>query len=78
MGHLMQLPDADGSLQFEPLALEYYDMMFPSFALVVVAQSLNLRPEEKDIDKRHQSGSHMVASIRACVSRLAGTKGTTP
>lgn len=74
----MQLPDADGSLRFEPLALEYYDMVFPSFALIVAAQSLSLRPEEKDIDKRHQSGSRMAASIRACMSRLASTKGTTP
>lgn len=46
IGHLMQLPDADGSLRFEPLALEYYDVMFPSFALVVAAQSLNLRPDD--------------------------------
>ncbi len=46
IGHLMQLPDADGALRFEPLALEYYDVMFPSFALVVAAKSLNLRPED--------------------------------
>lgn len=45
-GHLMQLPDGDGALRFEPLALEYYDVMFPSFALVVAAKSLNLRPED--------------------------------
>ena len=46
IGHLMQLPDADGALRFEPLALEYYDVLFPSFALVVAAKSLNLRPED--------------------------------
>ena len=46
VGHLTQLPDADGALRFEPLALEYFDVMFPSFALVVAAQSLNLRPED--------------------------------
>jgi len=45
-GHLMQLPDSDGALRFEPLALEYYGVMFPSFALVVAAKSLNLRPED--------------------------------
>lgn len=46
IGHLMQMPDADGALRFEPLALQYYDVPFPSFALVVAARSLNLRPED--------------------------------
>src|SRR5690606_19032340 len=46
IGHLMQLPDDDGALRFEPLALQYYNVKFPSFALVIAAKSLNLLPED--------------------------------
>src|SRR5690606_16980596 len=54
---LMQAPDADGALRFEPLALQYYDVMFPSFALVVAAKSLNLDPA----DIRVAPGGRVVA-----------------
>lgn len=42
IGHLMLFPDVDGALRYEALALEYYDILFPSFAMTVAGRSLNL------------------------------------
>ncbi|MDX1443951.1 MAG: serine/threonine-protein kinase [Gammaproteobacteria bacterium] len=46
IGHLMLFPDVDGSIRYEALALEYYDIPFPSFAMTVAARSLNLTNED--------------------------------
>ncbi|MCG8432637.1 MAG: serine/threonine-protein kinase [Gammaproteobacteria bacterium] len=46
IGHLILQPDIDGALRFEPLAIQYYDVFFPSFSLAVAARSLNLTPAD--------------------------------
>lgn len=43
IGHLIVWPDAvDGDIRFEPLVVRYYDDYFPSLALMIAAQSLNV------------------------------------
>jgi eukaryotic-like serine/threonine-protein kinase len=46
LGHLNVLPDADGAVRGEALALKYYDEAYPSLAALVVARSLNLGPKD--------------------------------
>jgi serine/threonine-protein kinase len=46
IGHLVLLPDVDGAMRYEALALEYYDVLFPSFAMMVAGSSLNLTAED--------------------------------
>ncbi|SFZ74558.1 CHASE2 domain-containing serine/threonine-protein kinase [Chitinimonas taiwanensis] len=47
IGHLTALPDlADGVVRIEPLVMRYYDALYPSLALLTVAKSLNLPPEQ--------------------------------
>jgi CHASE2 domain-containing sensor protein len=46
IGYLMQIPDPDGELRSEPLAMRYYDVYYPSMALAIAMKSLNLRPED--------------------------------
>jgi eukaryotic-like serine/threonine-protein kinase len=54
LGHLNILLDVDGSVRFEALAIDYYDVFLPSFALQVAASALNLTPE--DIEVREGEG----------------------
>lgn len=46
VGHLNTVPDVDGSIRSEALAIRYYDSLLPSLALTIAARSLNLRPED--------------------------------
>ncbi|QNM97353.1 CHASE2 domain-containing serine/threonine-protein kinase [Chitinimonas koreensis] len=47
IGHLVTLPDAaDGVVRSEALAVRYYDQLYPSLALRIAAQSLNLPPKQ--------------------------------
>ncbi len=47
IGHVNTLIDVDGGVRTEPLVLGYYDQLYPSLPLLLVAKSLNL--EIKDI-----------------------------
>jgi len=42
LGHLLNPPDIDGTMRFEPLVVRYYDNFFPSESLMIAAASLNL------------------------------------
>ncbi len=42
IGHLNQLPDADGAVREEPLLINYYGKAVPSMALLASLKSLNL------------------------------------
>jgi serine/threonine-protein kinase len=42
LGHLNDIPDVDGAIRTEPLVVQYFDVYFPSFSLMVAAKSLNL------------------------------------
>jgi serine/threonine-protein kinase len=42
LGHLNQVRDVDGAVRTEPLALRYFDQLYPSLAVMIVAKYLNL------------------------------------
>ena len=42
IGSLILIPDVDGGIRSEPLVVDYYGDLYPSMALVLAAQSLNL------------------------------------
>mgnify|MGYP001206577349 FL=1 len=42
LGHLNQLRDVDGTVRTEPLVLAYFDQMYPSLSMMLVAKYLNL------------------------------------
>jgi serine/threonine-protein kinase len=46
LGHLNALPDVDGAIRTEALALEHYGEFYPSFAAMLAARSLNLGPRD--------------------------------
>ena len=46
LGHLNVVPDADGAVRAEALAVAHYDEVYPSLAAVLVARSLNLSPKD--------------------------------
>src|SRR5215467_13727718 len=50
VGHLNAVPDVDGAIRTEALAITYYDEFYPSLAAMLVAKSLNL--SAKDIQIR--------------------------
>src|SRR5215467_3141390 len=50
VGHLNAVPDVDGAIRTEALAITYYDEFYPSVAAMLVAKSLNL--SAKDIQIR--------------------------
>lgn len=54
IGYLNDTLDVDGAVRFQPLVLTHFDELYPSFALMVAAQSLNLAP--KDIEVRLGEG----------------------
>jgi CHASE2 domain-containing sensor protein/predicted Ser/Thr protein kinase len=57
IGHLNQLVDVDGASRFEALALKHFDEYYPSLALLLAAQALNLKPA--DIELRLGEGVAM-------------------
>jgi serine/threonine-protein kinase len=46
IGHLNVIPDVDGGLRSELLAVDYFDNPLPSLSLQVAAKSLNLSPAD--------------------------------
>ena len=46
VGHLNSVPDVDGAIRQEALALTYYDEYYPSLAAMLVAKSLNLTAKD--------------------------------
>ena len=46
IGHLLNPPDVDGAIRFEPLVVEYYGAFYPSQALLVAAAYHNLKAED--------------------------------
>ena len=46
VGHLNSVPDVDGAIRQEALALTYYDEYYPSLAAILVAKSLNLTAKD--------------------------------
>jgi eukaryotic-like serine/threonine-protein kinase len=57
IGHLTNTLDVDGANRFEALALQHFDEYYGSFALMLAAQALNLKP--KDIELRLGEGIGM-------------------
>ena len=50
IGHLLNPPDVDGGIRFEPLAIEYYGAFYPSQALMIAAAYHNLKAEDIKIN----------------------------
>jgi len=46
LGHVNKLPDVDGGIRTEPLALQYFDQFYPSLSMMIAARSLNLGPAD--------------------------------
>src|SRR5882762_3280200 len=46
VGHLNSVPDVDGAIRTEALAVTYYDQYYPSLAAMLVARSLNLTAKD--------------------------------
>jgi serine/threonine-protein kinase len=46
VGHLNSVPDVDGAIRTEALAITYYDEFYPSLAAMLVARSLNLTAQD--------------------------------
>jgi len=46
VGHLNSVPDVDGAIRTEALAITYYDEFYPSLAAMLVAKSLNLTAKD--------------------------------
>jgi CHASE2 domain-containing sensor protein len=46
IGHLNLIPDSDGAVRSDALAVEYYGDYYPSLALLIAARSLNLKPAD--------------------------------
>ncbi len=49
IGHLTNTLDVDGANRFEALALQHFDQLYGSFALMLAAQALNLKPEDIEV-----------------------------
>jgi len=46
VGHLNAVPDVDGAIRTEALAVTYFDQFYPSLAVMIVAKSLNLTAQD--------------------------------
>src|SRR5262249_26820505 len=46
VGHLNAVPDVDGAIRTEALAITYYGEFYPSLAAMLVAKSLNLTAKD--------------------------------
>jgi serine/threonine-protein kinase len=53
-GNINNIPDIDGGTRREPLVVDYYGTLYPSYALLIAAKSLNL--EVSDITVRLAEG----------------------
>lgn len=49
IGHLNSNPDIDGAIRVEPLVLQYYNQYYPSLALQIAANYLNLTTKDIQI-----------------------------
>ncbi|MDD2741410.1 MAG: serine/threonine-protein kinase [Rhodocyclaceae bacterium] len=49
LGHLNSSLDVDGAVRSEPLVIQYFDQYYPSLALMIAAQSLNLGPADTKV-----------------------------
>ena len=49
MGHLLFMLDPDGVVREEPLAVQYYDELYPSLSLMAAAAALNIKPEQIEV-----------------------------
>ena len=49
LGHLNSSLDVDGAVRSEPLVIQYFDQFYPSLALMIAAQSLNLGPADTKV-----------------------------
>ncbi len=49
IGHLVTTVDVDGANRFEPLVLQHFDEYYPSLALMLAAQALNLKPDDIEV-----------------------------
>jgi len=49
VGHLTTALDVDGANRFEALVLQHFDEYYPSFALLLAARTLNLKPEDIEV-----------------------------
>ena len=61
LGHLNIMPDVDGAVRTEALAVSYYGEVYPSLSALLVARGLNLAP--KDI--RVSPGSVRIGELHA-------------
>ena len=50
IGHLNLIQDVDGAVRTEPLVLEHFGDYYPSLALLLAAQSLNLGPADISVE----------------------------
>jgi len=50
IGHLNATPDVDGAIRTEPLVVRYFDQYYPSLSLMLAAKSLNLGPDDIQVD----------------------------
>ncbi len=49
LGYLLFPLDSDGVLRVEPLAVQYYNDLYPSLSLMTAARALNIKPEEIEV-----------------------------
>jgi len=50
IGHLNATPDVDGAIRTEPLVIRYYDQYYPSLSLMLAAKSMNLGPNDIQVN----------------------------
>ena len=50
IGHLNSFRDVDGAIRTEPLVVDYYDQYYPSLSLLLAARSLNLEPQDIQVN----------------------------
>ncbi|HUS24726.1 MAG TPA: CHASE2 domain-containing protein, partial [Candidatus Binatia bacterium] len=48
-GHMTETLDLDGAKRYEPLVLQHFDEYYPSLALMIAAQALNLKPDDIEV-----------------------------
>lgn len=46
VGNINNYPDVDGGIRAEPMVVDYYETLYPSYALLIAARSLNLGVED--------------------------------
>jgi len=56
VGHLNAVPDVDGAIRTEALAVTYFDQFYPSLAVMIVAKSLNLTAQDVKVQPGESLG----------------------